>query len=72
MMAGRDVWELRWIAAHLPELDKALAAFASLEPAVRVVDEHDVYLLSGSNRINLKIRHRENTVKLKTAARTNK
>ena len=65
MMAGRDVWELRWIAAHLPELDKALAAFASLEPAFRVVDEHDVYLLSGSNRINLKIRHRENTVKFK-------
>ena len=32
----------------------------------RVVDEHDVYLLSGSNRINLKVRHRENTVKLKT------
>jgi hypothetical protein len=63
MMAGSELWELRWIAAHLPGLDKV--TFASFEPAFRVVDEHDVYLLSGSNRINLKIRHRENTVKLK-------
>jgi hypothetical protein len=64
MVAGSEVWELRWIAAHLPGLDKARARFASLEPAFRVV-EHDVYLLTGSNRINLKIRHRENSVKLK-------
>ena len=65
MTAGSDVWELRWIAAHLPELDKAQVTSASLEPPFKVVDEHDVYLLSGSNRVNLKIRHRENTVKLK-------
>jgi hypothetical protein len=65
MMAGSEVWELRWIAAHLPGLDKTRATFASLEPVLRVVDEHDVYLLSGSTRINLKIRHRENTVKHK-------
>ena len=60
------MWELRWIAAHPPDLDKAWVAFASLEPSSRAVDEHDVYLLGGSSRINLKIRHRENTVKLKT------
>jgi hypothetical protein len=66
MMAGSDVWELRWIAAHLLESDKARVTLAPLEPAFRVVDEHDVYLLSGSNRINLKFRHRENTVKLTT------
>ena len=23
MMVGSDVWELRWIAAHTPEMDKA-------------------------------------------------
>ena len=39
--------------------------FGSLEPVFRAVDDHDVYLLGGSNRINLKIRHRENTIKLK-------
>lgn len=38
---------------------------ALLDPAVRVLEEHDVYLLSGSDRINLKVRHRENTLKLK-------
>ena len=65
MMAESDVWELRWIAAHLLESDETPVTFASLEPAFSVVDEHDVYLLSGSNRINLKIRYRENTVKLK-------
>ena len=65
MMSESDAWELRWIAAHLLKSDKTPVTFASLEPAFNVVDEHDVYLLSGSNRINLKIRHRENTVKLK-------
>ena len=65
MMAESDLWELRWIVPHLLESDKSPLTFASLEPAFSVVDEHDVYLLSGSNRINLKIRHRENTVKLK-------
>ena len=64
-MVGSDVWELRWIAADLPGLDKARKTFGSPEPAFNVVDEHDVYLLGGSTRINLKIRHRENTVKLK-------
>lgn len=62
--SGFDIWELRWIATHLPELDK-LGVSAPLEPTVRVLNEHDVYLLSGSDRINLKIRHRENTFKLK-------
>ena len=59
VMAGSDVWELRWIAADLLGSDKARETFASPEPAFNVVDEHDVYLLGGSTRINLKIRHRE-------------
>jgi hypothetical protein len=65
MMAGSDVWELRWIAAHLLKVDKSRVTSASLEPTVTVFDEHDVYLLGESDRINLKIRHRENTLKLK-------
>jgi hypothetical protein len=64
-MPRSDVWELRWIATQLRELDKAAVTAAPLEPTVRVLDEHDVYLLGGSDRINLKIRHRENTLKLK-------
>jgi hypothetical protein len=50
----------------MPELDEARVTLASLAPPFSLVDEHDVYLLSGSSRVNLKIRHRENTVKLKT------
>ena len=38
---------------------------SSLDPAVKVVDEHDVDMLTRSDRINLKVRHRENAVKLK-------
>ena len=66
IMAEADVWEMRWIDADLLESDKIPVTFASLEPAFNVVDDHDVYFLSRSNRINLKIRFRENTVKLKT------
>ena len=65
MMAGSDVWELRWIAAHLLGIGQGPADVRITRAGVQVVDEHDVYVLSGSNRINLKIRHRENTVKLK-------
>jgi hypothetical protein len=65
MMTGSDAWELRWIARDLPALYDASVTSTSLEPAFRVVYEHDVYLLAGSDLINLKIRHRQNTLKLK-------
>ena len=65
MMEAFDAWELRWIARHLPTLDAAWLPPSSLDPALSVVYEHDVYLLAGSDRINLKVRHRENSLKLK-------
>ena len=65
MMEAFDAWELRWIARHLPTLDAAWLPPSSLDPASRVVDEHDVYVLTRSDRINLKVRHRENSLKLK-------
>ena len=64
MMEAFDAWELRWIARHVPTLDAAWLPSSSLDPALRV-DEHDVYVLTGSDWINLKVRHRENSVKLK-------
>ena len=66
MMEAFDTWELRWIARDLPTLDAAWSSPSWLDPAVRVVDEHDVYVLTRSDQINLKIRHRENSLKLKT------
>ena len=65
MMEAFDTWELRWIARHLPTLDAARLPPSSLDPALSVVYEHDVYMLTGSDRINLKVRHRENSLKLK-------
>ena len=65
MMEAFDAWELRWIARDLPTLDTAWLPPSSLDPAVKVVDEHDVYVLTRSDRINLKVRHRENSLKLK-------
>ena len=65
MMEAFDAWELRWIARHLPTLDAAWLPPSSLDPAFRVVYEHDVYVLTRSDRINLKVRHRENSLKLK-------
>jgi hypothetical protein len=65
MMEAFDAWELRWIARHLPTLDAAWLPPSSLDPAFRVVYEHDVYVLTGSDRVNLKVRHRENSLKLK-------
>ena len=58
MMEALDAWELRWIAQELPTLDAAWLPPSSLDPAVKVVDEHDVYVLTRSDRINLKVRHR--------------
>ena len=65
MMEAFDAWELRWIARHLPRLDAARLRLSAVDPAVRVVNEHDVYMLTRSDRINLKVRHRENSLKLK-------
>ena len=65
MMEVFDAWELRWIARDLPTLDAAWLPPSSLDPAFRVVYEHDVYVLTRSDRINLKVRHRENSLKLK-------
>ena len=65
MMEAFDAWELRWIARHLPTLDAAWSPPSSRDSALRVVYEHDVYVLTRSDRINLKVRHRENSLKLK-------
>ena len=65
VMEAFDAWELRWIARELPTLDAAWLPPSSLDPALRGVDEHDVYVLTRSDWINLKVRHRENSVKLK-------
>ena len=64
-MEAFDVWELRWIAEHLPTVDISRLPPPSVDPALRVY-EHDVYMLTQSDRINLKVRHRENSLKLKT------
>ena len=65
-MDAFDVWEFRWIAENLPTLDAAWLPPPSTDPAPIVVYEHDVYMLTQSDRINLKVRHRENSLKLKT------
>jgi len=66
LMEAHDVWELRWIAEQLPRLDAARWPASSVDPERRVVYEHDVYMLTRSEEINLKVRHRENSLKLKT------
>ncbi|MET0144445.1 MAG: hypothetical protein ABWZ30_01860 [Jiangellaceae bacterium] len=65
-MEALDVWELRWIAGQLPSLDAAGLPPSSIDPERSVLYEHDVYMLTGSEEINLKVRHRENSLKLKT------
>jgi hypothetical protein len=65
MMEAFDAWELRWITRDEPTLDAAWTPHSSLDPAFRVVYEHDVYMLTPSDRINVKVRHRENLLKLK-------
>ena len=65
-MDAFDLWELRWIAEQLPAFDASRLRASSIEPERRVLYEHDVYMLTRSDRINLKVRHRENSVKLKT------
>jgi hypothetical protein len=66
MMAARDTWELRVIAetATAPlEFAVESAGFAAAGPGFQ---ERDVYLLTGSERTNLKVRFRGDTLKLKT------
>ena len=65
MMEVFDAWELRWIARHLPTVD---AAWCLLHPSIRHSGssfEHDVCVLTRSDRINLKVHHREHSLKLK-------
>ena len=56
-MDAFDVWEFRWIAENLLTLDAARLLPPSTDPAPRAVYEHDVYMLTKSDRINLKVRH---------------
>jgi hypothetical protein len=65
MREAFDAWELRWIARHLPALDADSLPPSAPDPSGTVVDEHDVYVLTGSDGINLKVRSRENSLKLK-------
>ena len=65
MMEALDAWELRWIARDLPTLTAAWLPPSSLDPAARVVDEHNVYMLAGVGPGQPQVRHRENSLKLK-------
>ena len=70
MTATRDSWELRFItetvAAPL-EFAVESAGFAAAGPGF---EERDAYLLTGSEKTNLKVRFRGNTLKLKTLQET--
>ena len=66
LMEAHDVWELRWIAEQLPSPATVRWPTSSVDPEPRVIYEHDVYMLTRSEEINLKVRHRENSLKLKT------
>jgi hypothetical protein len=68
--AGVDTWELRWIGTRFPERFGVEALSRSLGVPSRAVEEHDVYLLTGDPHINLKVRHREGTLKLKVLQET--
>ena len=60
-----DTWELRWTAAELPVLKKAWSTMPVGMSSSTVIEDQDVYLLTGSTRINLKLRWRTNALKLK-------
>ena len=59
-----DTWELRYIAKQLPQIE-ASRAVAGAEPLGSAFDEPDMYVLTGSPDVNLKLRARANTLKLK-------
>jgi hypothetical protein len=70
MTAARDTWELRFITETLAApLEFAIesAGFAAAGPGF---EERDVYLLTGSERTNLKVRFRGDRLKLKTLQET--
>jgi hypothetical protein len=64
------MWESRYIARELPARLKHEALFRTLGPDCRVLDlelhETDDYLLTRTPIHNLKLRHRSNTLKLKS------
>jgi hypothetical protein len=60
-----DAWELRWTAAELPVLKDAWSTMPLDLSSSTVIEDHDVYLLTGSISINLKLRRRTNALKLK-------
>ena len=57
-----DTWELRHIVTHGLDADGISRRF---DPIGESFDERDVYLLTDSPALNLKVRCRGNTVKLK-------
>jgi hypothetical protein len=65
MIPVADSWELRWIAASFPEQFQAPGLASALNTPFITVDEHDVYVLTDSSRVNLKVRRRANALKLK-------
>jgi hypothetical protein len=60
-----DTWELRWTAAELPVLKDVWSTMPVDMSSRTEIEDHDVYLLTGSTRINLKLRRRTNALKLK-------
>ena len=60
-----DTWELRWTAAELPALEHAWSTMPVDLSSSTMIEDQDVYLLTGSARINLKLRRRSNALKLK-------
>jgi hypothetical protein len=60
-----DTWELRYVVKRLPTRFNAAELSRRFESLRSTIDERDVYLLTGSPDINLKLRSRENTLKMK-------
>jgi hypothetical protein len=60
-----DIWELRWTAADLPALSTAWTTKASTDLPSLELEERDVYVLTPSRLVNLKLRRRTNALKLK-------
>jgi hypothetical protein len=60
-----DTWELRWTAADLPVVEDVWSATPVGLSSSTEIEDQDVYLLTGSSRINLKLRRRSNALKLK-------
>ena len=60
-----DTWELRWTAAELPVVKDVWSTMPVDLSSSAEIEDQDVYLLTGSSRINLKLRRRSNALKLK-------